>query len=849
VSSDRNDTANEPQDEKQPPRSALRQSLSDIIDPFKSLATSPRALWGIYVSYLLEGLVYFGILTILGKYLSENVGLADLHAGWVYSGFTGGITLAMLFLGGVADRIGVRRAMLLSLGMMILGRTLLGTSGTFFEQGAGPGSPMFFAVILGLFVVVLGYGTYQPAAYSAVKRFTTKKTAAMGYAMIYGLMNLGAFFSGIISPPIRRSLGIESVYWVYTGVTILAFLAVLFILTRKVVDRDTLTRIDVADQDTADKVAEAKDSAPAAPKKELPKLMTPTFITLIISTLASVAIIVTMVLTAQPGPGQQPLRDVKYEMQRLELSLGDDSQQAAQPALITATADKIDELAAGTAVPVDLDANQTVDQYPFTLADSRLRNASALMRTYSTLNSLTTEYHLANADSATVIGAIRTLGLTYMAKAYSLVSPVDTEVLDNLRNRIKEPGADDPDPLSNHDRGTIMKLVELEPMPTINLLSETTAGMQRRINAVNPDFHILFGSVLQTEIDHLHQFQMLADGASGDEAAALEDQLKEYLLAASVFYTTDLPDLVKSGTGLTEDKRNLFDKFLDLFTGYEPPEFVPHTFTALDVFTTWMGSEMTSIEHLDMAVGGAVKVPGLDAFTAWAKRYGIWLLAMVVFILFLGYNMLSKRPEHPFHDQRFVFFIFVLIPVQTLFAHNWLTLPYYINRAFGGTTVGENFEFFSNLNPILIFFLAPMVAALTVKAKVYPMMIWGTLVMAAPTFLLTLPPTPTFLLTYILLMSIGEAMWQPRFLQWVAEIAPEGQTGTYMGIGQFPWFLTKVLTGLYSGYFLSQYCPIVGPQNTQFMWLIYSLIAMTSPIALILAKGWMMKGMKTTNKA
>ena len=83
----------------------------------------------------------------------------------------------------------------------------------------------------------------------------------------------------------------------------------------------------------------------------------------------------------------------------------------------------------------------------------------------------------------------------------------------------------------------------------------------------------------------------------------------------------------------------------------------------------------------------------------------------------------------------------------------------------------------------------------------------------------------------------------------MAEIAPEGQTGTYMGIGQFPWFLTKVLTGLYSGYFLSQYCPMVGPQNTQFMWLIYALIAMVSPIALILARGWMMKGMRTGKEA
>ena len=42
-------------------------------------------------------------------------------------------------------------------------------------------------------------------------------------------------------------------------------------------------------------------------------------------------------------------------------------------------------------------------------------------------------------------------------------------------------------------------------------------------------------------------------------------------------------------------------------------------------------------------------------------------------------------------------------------------------------------------------------------------------------------------------MTIGEAMWQPRFLQYAAEIAPEGRTGAYMGVAQFPWFLTKMI--------------------------------------------------------
>ena len=198
-------------------------------------------------------------------------------------------------------------------------------------------------------------------------------------------------------------------------------------------------------------------------------------------------------------------------------------------------------------------------------------------------------------------------------------------------------------------------------------------------------------------------------------------------------------------------------------------------------------------------------------------------------------------------DPRFFYFILILIPVQTLFAHNWLTLPIYFARAFTGA-VSTYFDFFSNINPILIFVLTPMVAALTMERHAYKMMIIGTFVMASPTFILAIGPSITTVFAYLIIMTIGEAMWQPRFLQWVAEIAPKGMTGIYMGIGQFPWFLTKIVTSLYSGWFLMTYCPKGVPpsqMNTQSMWLIYGFIAIISPIGLLLSRTWMMKGFKT----
>ena len=103
---------NQQNEEKTPAnkKAVIKKALSEIGQTFVAFVKAPKALWGINIPYVIEGLVYFGILTILGKFCSENIQLTDQQAGWVYSGVTSGITLAMLFLGGVSDKIGVRRA-------------------------------------------------------------------------------------------------------------------------------------------------------------------------------------------------------------------------------------------------------------------------------------------------------------------------------------------------------------------------------------------------------------------------------------------------------------------------------------------------------------------------------------------------------------------------------------------------------------------------------------------------------------------------------------------------------------------------------------------------------------------
>ena len=208
-------------------------------------------------------------------------------------------------------------------------------------------------------------------------------------------------------------------------------------------------------------------------------------------------------------------------------------------------------------------------------------------------------------------------------------------------------------------------------------------------------------------------------------------------------------------------------------------------------------------------------------------------------------SLLDRLKRHPLADGKFDFFIFILIPVQTLFAYQNILIPTYLERSYRAfPTISDNFETFSNINPLIVFLCAPLIAALTARQNVYKMMIIGTAVMAVPTFLLSLGTTPALFLTYILIGSIGESMWQPRFLQHVTQIAPKDRMGAYVGIANLPWFLTKFIVGLYVGFFIQWYIPDPDKfpdlaQHPQEMWLIFACIAMISPVALFLARKWM----------
>ncbi len=271
-----------------------------------------------------------------------------------------------------------------------------------------------------------------------------------------------------------------------------------------------------------------------------------------------------------------------------------------------------------------------------------------------------------------------------------------------------------------------------------------------------------------------------------------------------------------------------------------------------EVRTTWDGKHAAGLSPLS----------GFNAVN-WVC-FGITVLTLVIFVVFMTKNVESKivrvttAPKNadgstsgasPFGDPRFMFFIFMLLPVRTLFAHQYLTMPEYVMRSYPKDVVDHMEWLVDSANPIIIFFGVPIFTALTSRFRVLTMMIVGSAVSASATFLLCTGPRTSMLIAYFFVFSIGEALWSSRFLEYAAELAPEGRTAQYMGIANVPWFFAKMTTGLYSGWLLEKFCPKDGPKSTETLWLIYGLIALLSPIGLVLARKWLFAGMAAKAKA
>ena len=82
-----------------------------------------------------------------------------------------------------------------------------------------------------------------------------------------------------------------------------------------------------------------------------------------------------------------------------------------------------------------------------------------------------------------------------------------------------------------------------------------------------------------------------------------------------------------------------------------------------------------------------------------------------------------------------------------------------------------------------------------------------------------------------MLFSIGETMQAPRFYEYVADLAPKEQVGTFMGFAFLPVAIGALVAGPLSGYLVEHY---VKTGEVAGMWLTLSGIGVVATVLMLL---------------
>ncbi len=213
----------------------------------------------------------------------------------------------------------------------------------------------------------------------------------------------------------------------------------------------------------------------------------------------------------------------------------------------------------------------------------------------------------------------------------------------------------------------------------------------------------------------------------------------------------------------------------------------------------------------------------------------------------------------------FILMMLVIVFVRLIFYHFHYTFPKYGIRVLGeGIKIGS---LYGMLNPIIIIFLVPFMSALTKKVSSYKMMTIGTILSAFSVFIALMPAesmqwlmgtwveelvfdrwlelapelrNPYFfvLIFFIIIFTIGEAIWSPRLMQFMTEVAPKGKEGSYVSLSYLPYFAAKFVAGPMSGWLVATYTPEGAESypNHYMVWLWIGGMAIITPLGLLFLK-------------
>lgn len=192
-----------------------------------------------------------------------------------------------------------------------------------------------------------------------------------------------------------------------------------------------------------------------------------------------------------------------------------------------------------------------------------------------------------------------------------------------------------------------------------------------------------------------------------------------------------------------------------------------------------------------------------------------------------------------FGNLRFVSFLVIFSGFWAMFWHIFYALPFYVKDVLGY----GRFEVIETVDAWTIILVTVPAAALAKKLAPIKAMTIGFVLATASWFVMGAFPTLTMTIVAIAIFAIGEATQAPRYYEYVADLAPKEQVGTYMGFAFLPVAIGTFVSGATSGQLVAHYIgrtvdgvliPGPGAAAPQEMWYWVGAIGAVSTVGMLL---------------
>ena len=254
-----------------------------------------------------------------------------------------------------------------------------------------------------------------------------------------------------------------------------------------------------------------------------------------------------------------------------------------------------------------------------------------------------------------------------------------------------------------------------------------------------------------------------------------------------------------------------------------------------------------SIYYTLVNIGGAVgPILALQVRENLGIEYVLIMSSLTSFLLLLGAFFFFKEPESEgisgerktftrvftdmllvFRNVRFISFLVIFSGFWIMFWQIFYSFPFYVLDVLKY----PKFELLETVDAWTIIILTVPMTALAKRLKPITAMSLGFVVASSSWLLIASSETITVAILAMALFAVGEATQAPRFYEYVANLAPKDQVGTFMGFAFLPVAIGSFVAGPLSGWLVQTY--LKDSFNPAMMWYILAAIGYASTAMMV----------------